>query len=72
MKVDISIGELIDKVTILSIKMEKIKDENKIRGLDSKLVCLGETNSGAINTIWCFRYGPGDLIPGQYILVDKE
>ena len=29
MKIDISIGELVDKVTILSIKLEKFKDELK-------------------------------------------
>jgi hypothetical protein len=29
MKIDISIGELVDKVTILSIKLDKFKDENK-------------------------------------------
>ena len=29
MKIDISIGELVDKVTILSIKLEKFKDEVK-------------------------------------------
>ncbi|HXK50136.1 MAG TPA: DUF6165 family protein [Clostridiales bacterium] len=29
MKIDISIGELVDKVTILAIKLEKFKDETK-------------------------------------------
>lgn len=29
MKIEISIGELVDKVTILSIKLEKFKDEEK-------------------------------------------
>ena len=29
MKIDISIGELVDKVTILSIKLDKFKDEVK-------------------------------------------
>ncbi len=30
MKVEVSTGELIDKVTILSIKLEKIKDKKKL------------------------------------------
>ena len=30
MKIDISIGELVDKVTILSIKLEKISDSSKV------------------------------------------
>lgn len=29
MKIEVSIGELVDKVTILSIKLDKFKDENK-------------------------------------------
>lgn len=29
MKVDVSLGELVDKVSILSIKLEKFKDETK-------------------------------------------
>ena len=30
MKIEISIGELVDKVTILSIKLQKINNENKL------------------------------------------
>jgi len=30
LKIDISIGELVDKVTILSIKLEKISDPSKV------------------------------------------
>ena len=30
MKIEVSIGELVDKVTILSIKLKKIKDSNKL------------------------------------------
>jgi len=30
LKIDISIGELVDKVTILSIKLEKISDSSKV------------------------------------------
>lgn len=33
MKVEVSIGELVDKVTILSIKLEKIKNETKLKNV---------------------------------------
>lgn len=33
MKIDVSIGELVDKVTILSIKLEKIKNEEKLKNI---------------------------------------
>ncbi|MBA3030691.1 MAG: hypothetical protein FP816_18020 [Desulfobacteraceae bacterium] len=33
MKIDVSIGEVIDKATILHIKLEKIKDEAKRRNI---------------------------------------
>lgn len=32
-RVEVSCGELIDKLTILSIKKEKIKDENKLKNV---------------------------------------
>jgi hypothetical protein len=33
MKVEVSIGELVDKVSILSIKLKKIKDANKLANI---------------------------------------
>ena len=33
MKIDISIGEVVDKITILSIKLNKIKNENKLKNI---------------------------------------
>ena len=33
MKIDISIGELVDKVTILSIKLKMVKDEAKLANI---------------------------------------
>ena len=33
MKVDVSIGELVDKVTILKIKLNKIKSEQKLKNI---------------------------------------
>jgi len=40
MKVDISIGELVDKVTILAIKSEKIQDAEKLKNIRSELKTL--------------------------------
>ena len=40
MKIDVSIGELVDKVTILSIKSEKIKNESKLTNVRKELTLL--------------------------------
>lgn len=40
MKIDISIGELVDKVTILSIKREKISDPEKVRNIEKEYTIL--------------------------------
>lgn len=40
MKVDISNGELIDKITILEIKMERIKDESRLLNVSNELNIL--------------------------------
>jgi adenylate cyclase len=37
MKIDISNGELLDKVTILQIKSEKITDNNKLKNVLTEL-----------------------------------
>lgn len=42
MKVDISKGELIDKITILEIKTERIKDKNKLINIRCELDILKE------------------------------
>jgi len=42
MKVDISKGELIDKITILEIKMDRIKDENKLKNVKTELDILSK------------------------------
>ena len=36
MKIDISIGELVDKLTILSIKLEKVKDAAKLQNVQNE------------------------------------
>lgn len=39
-KIDVSISELIDKITILEIKSEKIKDEVKLKNINYELTIL--------------------------------
>lgn len=36
MKIEVSIGEALDKLSILSIKMEKIKDESKLENVSKE------------------------------------
>lgn len=40
MQVDISIGELFDKITILEIKQKKITDKSKLRNVEKELDIL--------------------------------
>ena len=42
MKVDISKGELIDKITILEIKIDRIKDEIKLKNINNELDILSK------------------------------
>jgi hypothetical protein len=43
MKIEVSIGEVIDKITILQIKEEKIKDEIKLTHIRKELSILNNT-----------------------------
>ena len=47
MKVEISIGELVDKVSILSIKLKKIKNSGKLRNIEKEYDLLLESMEGA-------------------------
>ena len=40
MKVEVSIGELVDKVSILSIKLKKIRDNNKLANIQKEYSIL--------------------------------
>ena len=40
---EISIGELVDKITILEIKKEKIVDKNKLNDIEKELISLNAT-----------------------------
>ena len=48
MKIEISIGELVDKVSILDIKLEKIKDAEKLKNIQKEhvLLCVTMENCG--------------------------
>ena len=46
---EISAGELIDKITILEIKKEKINNKEKLIEVDKELVSLNETLKKSIN-----------------------
>ena len=46
---EISVGELIDKITILEIKKEKISNKEKLIEVDKELISLNETLKKSIN-----------------------
>ena len=46
---EISAGELIDKITILEIKKEKIINKEKLIEIDKELASLNETLKKSIN-----------------------
>ena len=46
---EISAGELIDKITILEIKKEKISDKEKLVEVNKELISLNETLKKSIN-----------------------
>jgi hypothetical protein len=43
MKIEVSIGEVVDKITILQIKKEKISDSAKLVHIEKELKILSET-----------------------------
>tara|TARA_A100001015_G_C14711965_1_gene602427 strand:- start:304 stop:699 length:396 start_codon:yes stop_codon:yes gene_type:complete len=45
---EISAGELLDKITILEIKKEKIKDSQKLKNIDKELSSLTRTSKEKI------------------------
>ncbi len=50
MKIEVSNGEIIDKLTILRIKLERIKDEKKLRNLKKEKDELSTTATSIIQT----------------------
>ncbi len=50
MKIEVSNGEIIDKLTILQIKLERIKDEAKLKNLKKEYDELIQVTSAIIST----------------------
>src|SRR5512138_2898034 len=50
MKIEVSNGEIIDKLTIIQIKLERIKDKTKLRNLENEYNQLIETASSILST----------------------
>ncbi|MCF8223173.1 MAG: DUF6165 family protein [Bacteroidales bacterium] len=49
MKIEVSNGEIIDKLTIIEIKLERIKDLNKLSNLSKEFKVLDEVAGGIIS-----------------------
>ena len=47
--IEVSIGELLDKISILEIKLEKIKDPNKLKFITAELSILKDQLSKNID-----------------------
>ncbi|MBI9072006.1 MAG: hypothetical protein JEY94_10425 [Melioribacteraceae bacterium] len=50
MKIEISVGELVDKVTILKIKLERIKNEDKLKNVQKEFDVLSKSLSETVIT----------------------
>jgi hypothetical protein len=50
MKIEVSNGEIIDKLTIIQIKLERIKDESKLVNLRKEYDVLKRAAAGIIST----------------------
>lgn len=50
MKIEVSNGEIIDKLTILQIKLERIKDEAKLKNLKKEFDEFSQVTSSIMNT----------------------
>jgi predicted nucleic acid-binding Zn-ribbon protein len=50
MKIEVSNGEIIDKLTILQIKLERIKDKSKLKNLKKEFDELVKTTSSIMDT----------------------
>jgi hypothetical protein len=59
LKVDVSVGEFLDKMTILEIKSERIKNEDKLRNVNRELDLLRTTWAGSPLS----AADTGDLVP---------
>ena len=56
MQIEISIGELVDKVTVLQIKSERIKDKQKLINVNKELEVLNDSLSRAVISVESIEY----------------
>jgi hypothetical protein len=49
MKIEVSNGEIIDKLTIIQIKLERIKDKTKLENLQKEYQILAEASSSILS-----------------------
>jgi hypothetical protein len=77
MKIEVSVGEVVDKITILQIKEERIKDEIKLTHIRKELDILVNTlNESGINVpldmVERLKSINSELWDAEDILRDKE
>ena len=58
----ISVGELVDKITILEIKSAMIKDENKLKEVENERKELNEKFADLINPTLGFNFSQSNLL----------
>ena len=49
MKIEVSNGEIVDKLTILLIKQEKIKDQQKLQNIKKEIEVIGEVSDSIVS-----------------------
>lgn len=48
MKIEVSIGEVLDKISILAIKLDKIEDEGKLKNIQKEFISLTSQMSSSM------------------------
>lgn len=70
--VEVSIGELIDKVTILQIKSERIKDRAKLINIHTELSLLNEVLEREVHSLGTITHLVDDLKKINEVIWDVE
>lgn len=69
---EISLGELVDKITILEIKSAKTADTNKLKNINYELTILRKTLNDQINNSEQLDHLKGELLKVNQLLWDVE
>ncbi|MBI2774818.1 hypothetical protein HYX58_02340 [Candidatus Dependentiae bacterium] len=67
-----SLGELVDKITILEIKSAKTADTNKLKNINYELTILRKTLNDQINNSEQLDHLKGELLKVNQLLWDVE